>query len=349
MNPAFRQHEAKVVSQFGVGRPAGRGGTMKRRTILKATSAAAVMASTGAQAQAWPSRPITLYVPFAAGGPSDMFGRILARGLSAELGQQVVVENKGGMGGLVGVAAIAKAAPDGYAIGMNATGPSAIAPFMVPSMPFEDKDLVLLTPIALVQMIIATSSRLPVNSVAELIAYAKANPGKVNYGSSGPGGISHLAAELFRGAADIDIVHVPYRGAAPAVQDLLAGQVQMVVLDVSALLPHIRSGNIKALAATSKTRAALLPDVPTTAEIGLPTVLSDNWYGLAAPAGVPKAILDRIHAAAVAVLDTQEAAEPMMAQGALIRPMTPAEFTDFVRLEREKWGPVVKSSGAKME
>jgi tripartite-type tricarboxylate transporter receptor subunit TctC len=322
---------------------------MKRRTILKATSAAAVMASTGAQAQAWPSRPITLYVPFAAGGPSDMFGRILARGLSAELGQQVVVENKGGMGGLVGVAAIAKAAPDGYAIGMNATGPSAIAPFMVPSMPFEDKDLVLLTPIALVQMIIATSSRLPVNSVAELIAYAKANPGKVNYGSSGPGGISHLAAELFRGAADIDIVHVPYRGAAPAVQDLLAGQVQMVVLDVSALLPHIRSGNIKALAATSKTRAALLPDVPTTAEIGLPTVLSDNWYGLAAPAGVPKAILDRIHAAAVAVLDTQEAAEPMMAQGALIRPMTPAEFTDFVRLEREKWGPVVKSSGAKME
>jgi tripartite-type tricarboxylate transporter receptor subunit TctC len=307
------------------------------------------MASTGALAQAWPSRPITLYVPFAAGGPSDMFGRILARGLSAELGQQVVVENKGGMGGLVGVAAIAKAAPDGYAIGMNATGPSAIAPFMVPSMPFEDKDLVLLTPIALVQMIIATSSRLPVNSVAELIAYAKANPGKVNYGSSGPGGISHLAAELFRAAADIDIVHVPYRGAAPAVQDLLAGQVQMVVLDVSALLPHIRSGNIKALAATSKTRAALLPDVPTTAEIGLPTVLSDNWYGLAAPAGVPKAILDRIHAAAVAVLDTQEAAEPMMAQGALIRPMTPAEFTDFVRLEREKWGPVVKSSGAKME
>jgi len=190
---------------------------------------------------------------------------------------------------------------------------------------------------------------LPVNSVPELIAYAKANPGKVNYGSSGPGGISHLAAELFRGPAGIDIVHVPYRGAAPAVQDLLAGQVQLVVLDVSVLLPHIRSGNIKALAATSKTRSALLPDVPTTAEVGLPTVLSDNWYGLAAPAGVPQPVLDRIHAAAVAVLRTKEAADPMMAQGALIRPMTPAEFTDFVRLEREKWGPVVKASGAKME
>ena len=322
---------------------------MKRRTILKAGGAAAVMASTGARAQAWPSRPITLYVPFAAGGPSDMFGRILARGLSAELGQQVVVENKGGMGGVVGVAATAKAAPDGYTIGMNATGPSAIAPFMVPNMPFEDKDLVPLTPIALVQMIVATSSRLPVNTAQELIAYAKANPGKVNYGSSGPGGISHLAAELFRSAAGIDIVHVPYRGAAPAVQDLLAGQVQMVVLDVSVLLPHIRSGAIKPLAATSTTRTALLPDVPTTAEIGLPTVLSDNWYGLAAPAGVPKAILDRIHAATVTVLKTREAAEPMMAQGAVIRPMTPAEFTDFIRLEREKWGPVVKASGARME
>lgn len=321
---------------------------MKRRTILKATSAA-VLLSTGAQAQAWPNRPITMFVPFAAGGPSDMFGRILARGLAAELGQQVVVENKGGMGGLVGVAAVAKAVPDGYTIGMNATGPTAIAPFMVPNMPFEDKDLALLTPIALVQMIVAVSSRLPVNSVAELIAYARANPGKVNYGSSGPGGISHLAAELFRSAAGIDIVHVPYRGAAPAVQDLLAGQVQLVVLDVSVLLPHIRSGAIKPLAATSKTRSALLPDVPSTAEVGLPTVLSDNWYGLAAPAGVPKPILDHIHTAAVAVLSTKEAAEPMLAQGAVIRPMTPAEFADFIRQEREKWGPVVKASGAKME
>jgi tripartite-type tricarboxylate transporter receptor subunit TctC len=322
---------------------------MKRRTILKAAGAAAVMASTGAEAQAWPSRPITMYVPFAAGGPSDMFGRILARGMSAELGQQIVVENKGGMGGLVGVAATAKSAPDGYTIGMNATGPSAIAPFMVPNMPFEDKDLVALTPIALVQMIVAVSSRLPVNSVAELVAYAKANPGKINYGSSGPGGISHLAAELFKSAAGIDIVHVPYRGAAPAVQDLLAGQVQLVVLDVSVLLPHIRSGAIKPLTATSKTRSALLPDVPTTAEVGLPTVLSDNWYGLAAPAGIPQPVLDRIHAAAVAVLKTKEAAEPMLAQGAIIRPMTTAEFTDFIRQEREKWGPVVKASGAKME
>src|SRR5262249_28651434 len=275
----------------------------------------------------------------------------------------VIIENKGGMGGLTGVAAIAKSVPDGYTIGMNATGPSAIAPFIVPTMPFEDKDLVLLTPIALVQMIVATSSRLPVDSVQELIAYAKANPGKVNYGSSGPGGISHLAAELFRQAAGIDIVHVPYRGAAPAVQDLLAGQVQMVVLDVSVLLPHIRSGNIKALAATSKSRSLLLPDVPTTAEVGLPAVHSDNWYGLAAPAGVPKPILDRIHAAAVSTRPTADAAragggavrgpggvgERMRAQGAVTRRGARAEFADFVRQERKRGGPVVKAGGAKIE
>jgi tripartite-type tricarboxylate transporter receptor subunit TctC len=322
---------------------------MNRRTMLTATGAAALLAVPKAHAQAWPAKPITMLVPFAAGGPSDMFGRILARGLSAQLGQQVVIENKGGMGGVVGVAALAKAVPDGYTIGMNATGPQAIAPFMVPNMPFEDKDLTLLTPIALVQMVVAVSSRLPVASVAELIAYAKANPGKVNYGSSGPGGISHLAAELFRSAAGIDIVHVPYRGAAPAVQDLLSGQVQLVVLDISVLLPHIKSGVIKALTLTSKTRAALLPELPTTAEVGLPAVLSDNWYGLAAPAGVPKPILDRIHAAAVGVLNNKEFAEPMMAQGAVIRPMTTPEFAEFLRQEREKWGPVVKASGAKME
>jgi tripartite-type tricarboxylate transporter receptor subunit TctC len=198
-------------------------------------------------------------------------------------------------------------------------------------------------------IVLAVHVDTPAKSVAELIAYAKANPGKLQFGSSGVASPHHLAGELLKLKTGIDIVHVPYRGAAPAVQDLLAGQVQLVVLDVSVLLPHIRSGNIKALAATSKTRSALLPDVPTTTEVGLPTVLSDNWYGLAAPAGVPQPVLERFHAAAVAVLRTKEAAEPMMAQGALIRPMTPAEFTDFVRLEREKWGPVVKASGAKME
>ena len=326
---------------------------MKRRMVL-AAAAALTAAGFGrgraqAQAPAWPTKPITMYVPFAAGGPSDLFGRILARGLQAELGQPVVIENKGGMGGVVGVAAMAKSAPDGYTIGMNAAGPTAIAPFMVPNMPVEDKDTALLTPVALVQMVVAVSPRLPVKSVAELIAYAKANPGKVNYGSSGPGGISNLAAELFRSAAGIDIVHVPYRGAAPAIQDLLAGQVQMVVLDVGILLPHIQSGAIRPLTVTSQTRSTLLPDVPTTTEVGLPTVQSDNWYGLAAPAAVPQPILDRIHAAAVAVLKNKETVDAMTAQGALVRPMTPAEFAAFVRQDREKWGPVVKASGAKLE
>jgi tripartite-type tricarboxylate transporter receptor subunit TctC len=324
---------------------------MRRRTLLGGTAATLLATAARAQAPAapWPARPITFLVPFAAGGPSDALARVLSRGLAAEFGQQVVIENKGGMGGLVGVTALAKAPADGYTIGMNATGPTAIAPFMLPNMPVEDKDLALLTPIALVQMVIGVSPRLPVASVAELIAHARANPGKVNYGSSGPGGISHLAAELFRSAAGIDIVHVPYRGAAPAVQDLLAGQVQMAVLDVGVLLPHIRAGNVRPLAVPSRTRSTLLPEVPTTAEAGLPTVLSDNWYGLAAPAGVPQPILDRVHAATVRALGQKDIADPMIAQGALIRPMSPAEFAAFIRQERDKWAPVVKASGAKME
>lgn len=322
---------------------------MKRRSLLVTAGAAALAHAAPAGAQAWPSRPITFYVPFPAGGPADMFGRIMARGLAVQLGQQVVVENKSGLGGVTGVDAIAKAAPDGYTIGMNSAGPMSIAPFVLPKMPFEDKDLALLTPIALVQEIIACSARLPVNTIQDLIAHAKANPGKVNYASSGTGSITHLAGELFKSAAGIDIVHVPYRGAAPAVQDLLAGQVEMTVLDISVLLPHIRTGAVKALAVTSRTRSALLPDVPTTAEAGLPTVLSDNWYGLAAPAGVPADILGRLHAAAVAVLNTREASEPMMAQGAIIRPMTPAQYAAFIREERAKWGPLVKASGARPE
>ncbi|HJQ57205.1 MAG TPA: tripartite tricarboxylate transporter substrate binding protein, partial [Vineibacter sp.] len=307
---------------------------MKRRTLLATGGAAALGLARPALAQAWPNRPITMFVPFPAGGPADMFGRIMARGLSAQLGQQVVVENKSGLGGVTGVDAIAKATPDGYTIGMNSAGPSSIAPFVHPKMPFEDKDLVLLTPIALVQEIIASTLALPVTTIQELVAHAKANPGKVNYASSGTGSITHLAGELFKTAAGLEIVHIPYRGAAPAVQDLLAGQVQMTVLDISVLLPHIKAGKMRALTVTSKTRSALLPDVPTTAEAGLPTVLSDNWYGLAAPSGVPKDILERIHAAAVAVLNSKEAAEPMMAQGAIIRPMTPAEYTAFVQQER---------------
>ncbi|TXL73846.1 tripartite tricarboxylate transporter substrate binding protein [Vineibacter terrae] len=322
---------------------------MQRRRVLASLTAMAVAPSASVRAQAWPSRPITMYVPFPAGGPADMFGRILARGMSVQLAQQVVIENKSGLGGVTGVDAIAKAAPDGYTIGMNSAGPSSIAPFILPRMPFQDRELVLLTPIALVQEVIAVTAKLPMTTLPDLIAHAKANPGKVNYGSSGTGSITHLAGELFKTAAGIDIVHVPYRGAAPAVQDLLAGQVQMTVLDVSVLLPHIRTGAVRALAVTSKIRSSLLPDVPTTAEVGLPGVLSDNWYGLAAPAGVPKDILDRIHAAAVAVLKTKEVVAPMTEQGAVIRPMTPSEYTAFVQIEREKWAPVVKASGARIE
>jgi tripartite-type tricarboxylate transporter receptor subunit TctC len=319
---------------------------MKRRTVLKAT-AAAVMASTAAQAQAWPNRPITLFVPFAAGGPSDMFGRILARGLSAELGQQVVVENKGGMGGLVGVAAIAKAAPDGYAIGMNATGPSAIAPFMVPNMPFEDKDLALLTPIALVQMIVAVSSRLPVSSVAELIAYAKANPGKINYGSSGPGGISHLAAELFRSAASIDIVHVPYRGA--VFTDVIGGRVTMTLQNMGSILPVVRQGQLRGLAVTSASRTPIMPDLPTLAESGLPGFEAISWFGLLAPAGTPPAVIAKLHQEAVRIVSHPDMREKLGLIGLDVVGDAPDAFAEIIRTDTLKWAKVIKEAGIKAE
>jgi tripartite-type tricarboxylate transporter receptor subunit TctC len=317
---------------------------MKRRTILTATGAAALMASTGAQAQAWPSRPITLYVPFAAGGPSDMFGRILARGLSAELGQQVVVENKGGMGGLVGVAAIAKAAPDGYTIGMNATGPSAIAPFMVPNMPFEDKDLVLLTPIALVQMIVAVSSRLPVGSVAELIAYAKANPGKVNFGSQGVGTTPHLTGELFARVTGIKLTHVPYRGTAQAVNDLIAGHLDLLFFQLDSVREQVQAKRAKMLAVTTPERVPAVPEVPTMDEAGVKGFRSDTWNALAAPPKTPAAIVAKLNAGINEVLKQPDTAEHL--RGMNMTPIggAPDGIKAFIKDETERWGDVIRAA-----
>jgi tripartite-type tricarboxylate transporter receptor subunit TctC len=188
-----------------------------------------------------------------------------------------------------------------------------------------------------------------VNTLQELVAYARANPRKINYGSAGIGTITHLAVELLRTEAKIDVVHVPYRGAAPAVNDLIGGHVQMVVLDTPVLLPHIRAGTVKALAVTSQTRSGALPDVPTTGEAGFKTVLSDNWYGLSAPAGVPPEAFDRLHKAAVATLRSAELKKLFESQDAVPAPTSPAEFAAFVKAEQAKWGPVVVATGAKLE
>src|SRR5438445_5447943 len=216
-----------------------------------------------AVAQAYPTKPVRMIVPFPAGGPADIFGRALGHGVSAELGQPVIIENIAGVGGVLGVERGVKSAPDGYTLVFNSASPLVIAPFSLTRLPYDiKKDIALITLVVRVPEVLAVHPSLPVKDFADLIAYAKANPGKVNFGSAGGGSITHLAGELLKAEAKVDLVHVPYKGAAPAVTDLVGGQVQMGIFDVPILLAHIRSGKLKALAVTSATRAPTLPDVP---------------------------------------------------------------------------------------
>jgi tripartite-type tricarboxylate transporter receptor subunit TctC len=307
-----------------------------------------LLVATSAFAQGYPSKPVKLIVGFPPGGPADIFGRAFAQALGSSLGQPVIVENKSGVGGVVGVDAAAKAAPDGYTLAFNNQGAVAMAPFAFASMPFDpSKDLALITTVVKVPEVVVAHPTLAVSTLAELIGKAKANPGKINYGSAGAGGITHLAGELLKAEAGIDIVHVPYKGAAPAVADLLGGQVQMGIFDVPVVLPHIKSGKLKALAVTTAQRVPTLPEVPTTAEVGYPKVISDNWYGLVAPAGTPAEVLKRIHIAAIAALRTGALEEQFAKVGGIAAPATPQEYAAFLAAEQSKWGRIIKTIGFK--
>src|SRR5947208_13374837 len=301
-----------------------------------------------ALAQSYPAKPVRLIVGFPAGGPADIFARTFAQALSAGLGQTVIVENKSGVGGVLGIDAVAKALPDGYTLGFNNQGSVAMAPFALSKMPFNpQKDLALVTTVVKVPEVVVVNPSLPVASLAELIAYAKANPGKINFGSAGAGGITHLACELLKAEARIDVLHVPYKGAAPAVSDLLGGQVQMGIFDVPVLLGHLRAGKLKALAVTSASRTQALPDVPTTAEMSYPSVTSDNWYGLVVPAATPADIQKRIHAAAVTALRSPAVIEQFARVSGVASPGTPQDYAAFLAAEQAKWSQVVSAIGFK--
>ncbi|HEX6296790.1 MAG TPA: tripartite tricarboxylate transporter substrate-binding protein [Burkholderiales bacterium] len=301
-----------------------------------------------ALAQAYPSKPVRLIVPFPAGGPADIFGRGLAQGMSENLGQPVIVENVGGVGGVLGVDRAAKATPDGYTLALNSASTVSIAPFSLSKMPYDvKKDLALITVVVRVPEVLVVHPSLPVKDLAQLIAYAKANPGKVNFGSAGSGSITHLAGELLKAEAKVDMVHIPYKGAAPAVTDLIRGQVQMGIFDVPILLGHIRAGKLKALAITSAKRAQTLPDVPTTAELGYPNVTSDNWYGLVAPAATPADVRKRIHAAATAALRNAALIEQYGKVSGVSSPGTPEDYAAFLATEQAKWSRVVTAIGFK--
>src|SRR4051812_10129767 len=301
-----------------------------------------------AVAQGYPNKPVKLIIGFPPGGPADIFGRAFAQALSASLGQPVIVENKSGVGGVIGVDSAAKAAPDGYTLAFNNQGAVAMAPFSVGSMPFDTKkELALITTVGKFPEVVFAHPSLGVSTLAELLAKAKTSPGRINYGSAGAGGITHLAGELLKAEAGIDIVHVPYKGAAPAVADLLGGQVQMGIFDVPVVLPHIKSGKLKALAVTTAQRVPTLPEVPTTGELGYPKVISDNWYGLVAPVGTPAEVLKRIHIAAVGALRTGALEEQFAKVGGMAAPATPQQYAAFLAAEQAKWGRIIKAIGFK--
>jgi len=319
--------------------------------LLRLLCLLAVLAPTvPASAQQFPNRTIKLVVPFPAGGPADTFGRVLADKMGALLGQTVVIENRAGAGGLTGTASVAKADPDGYTIGIAASSALAMSVNLRDNTPFQPlKDFRLLTQVVSVPEILVVGESVPAKTLSELIALAKAQPGKLVFASTGLGGMPHLATELLKITAGLELVHVPYTGAAPAVNDLLGGHTQMMFADVPVLLGAVQSGKLRALAIGSRMRSPALPEVPTTAELGMPQVEADNWYGLVVAAATPPAVADRLYQAAVEALRSPEVKEKYLAVGATAVGNSSEEFTAYVKSETERWGRVIATAGIKIK
>jgi len=293
----------------------------------------------------FPARPIRLIVPFPAGGPNDIIARVIGQRMSELGGQPVLIDNRGGQGGVLGTDAVAKASPDGYTIAISSAGALAISPSMEKVAYDTLNDLSPVTLVATVQEMLVVATSVSARNMSELIALAGAEPGKLNFASSGPGSLPHLAGELFKLTARIDIVHVPYRGAAPAVNDLLGQQVQMTFLDLPVLLPQIRAGALRPIAIGSAERAPTAPDVPTTAEAGLPGLRIENWYGMVAPRGTPTEIVAALHRLATQAMADPSVKEKLALQGATLIGDTPEHFRAFIADEMDRWAKVIKDAG----
>ena len=323
----------------------------KRRVVALAIVAIAyVCAAQPAVAQPFPSKPARLVVPFPAGGPLDAVGRLLAQQLSERWGQSVVVENKPGAGGNIGADFVAKAAPDGYTVVMGALSTHAVNPSLYAKMPYDaQKDFTPITRVAVTPNVLVVNPSLPVNSVKELIAYAKAHPGKLSFGSGSTGSAGHLAGELLKVDAGIDMVHVPYKGAAPAMQALLAGDTQLMFDNLANAMAQVKAGKLKALAVTTAERSKLAPDLPTMAEAGVPGFDISTWFGLFAPAGTPAQIVGKWNGDVTRILEAPDMRERLLAQGAEPAPDSPQDFARFVSNELAKYARIVKASGAKVD
>jgi tripartite-type tricarboxylate transporter receptor subunit TctC len=296
-------------------------------------------------AEEWPQRPVRIVVPFAPGGSTDVGARILAERMGQTLGRPVLVENRAGSGGLIGADAVAKAAPDGYTVLMATTGLLAIAPHLYPQMPFDPaRDLL---PVSLAfssDLVISVAPNMPARTLPEFLAHARARPGQVSYASSGAGTTTHAATELFRLAAGIELLHVPYRGSGPAMNDLIAGNIGLMVDQIAGSIGQIRDGRIRALAVTGTQRHKLLPDVPTVAEAGVPGAQASSWGGIAVPARTPAPIVARLNAAIREAGAQAAVRERMEAAGADPATSSAEEFAAFVQAEHAKWGRVVRDA-----
>jgi tripartite-type tricarboxylate transporter receptor subunit TctC len=325
-------------------------GSAGRTTLKLACVVAASAISFSALAQNWPSSTVTVVVPWPPGGPSDIAARPLAKGLTQGLGQSFVIDNRAGGGGNIGTAAVTRAKPDGSTLLITSSAPIVINPSLYKNMSFDPlKDLAPVTNLLRVPLVLVAGPNVPAKNLKELMAFIQSKKGQFSYGSSGNGTPQHLTSELFASVTKLQMTHVPYKGSAPAISDLLGGHIPMMFDSTIAIMPHIKSGKVKPIAISSAKRSPLLPDVPTFAEAGLPQIESYAWYGMFAPAKTPANVIARINAEAIKVMKGPEFQKVLADTGSDFVGDTPANFGKFVQAEHARWGKVVKDSGATVD
>ncbi|TMI35447.1 MAG: tripartite tricarboxylate transporter substrate binding protein [Betaproteobacteria bacterium] len=323
---------------------------MKERALLAALFLVTLAGTLPACAQEYPRKAIRLIVPFAPGGGNDTVARAIAQSAGASLGQPVVVDNRAGAGGMLGAELAARAPPDGYTLFLGGVGSHAVNPNLHAKLPYDPvKDFAPITLIASAPSVLVVNPSLPARTLAEFTALAKASPGRINYASNGNGSSAQLAAVLYESMAGVQMVHVPYKGLAPALVDLLAGEVQAMFSSVVAIVPNIKAGRLRALAVTGKRRAALLPEVPTLDESGVPGYEAGSWYGILAPAGTPQAVVAKLHEAIVRALAQPEVRERLVSEGAEVIGSTPEAFAAHITAELARMGKLIRDAGIRME
>jgi tripartite-type tricarboxylate transporter receptor subunit TctC len=325
---------------------------MKRGISAAALVIGAAMspAAFAQQAGAYPARPVKMIMPFPAGGPTDILGRLLGQKLAETWGQNVVIDNRPGGGGQIGAVLAAKSPPDGYTLFLAGITTLAIAPYVQKNMQYDPlRDFQLVTQTTLSPLLLMSHPTLPATTLKAFIALAKARPGEINYASSGPGGSGHLAGELFKSVTQTNLVHVPYRGAPPALNDLVAGHVQMMFGTMLAAVPQVRNGKIRALAVTGPKRSVAVPDVPTFAEAGLPGYDASSWNGIVVPAGTPQPVVAKLSADLVKILHTPNVLERLESDGPIPIGNTPEQFLAFVKAEQAKWSRVVREAHVRID